>query len=334
MTALLFLQVLFAWLVADLPNTFPARAGQSVSVSLPAADSLSCWSQAELEGSAADKKTAPTPAGLKNIPPPRTWPGQNPPGLSPEMANSIRSVKLPENVKLIALTFDLCEEEKEISGYDPGIVNYLRANGIKATFFAGGKWMRSHPEKTMQLMAEPLFEIGNHSWNHKNFRKLEKREARDQVLWTQAQYELLREQLQRRPCFHAAGQLKTKIPEVPRLFRFPFGACNRDTLRILQDLGLPAIQWNIVSGDPAKGRSATAIAQTVLRTARPGSIIVFHANGRGHGTADSLPIFAPGLQKAGFDFVTVSELLAAGEPVAVPECYEMKPGDNLRYDSR
>jgi peptidoglycan-N-acetylglucosamine deacetylase len=334
MRALLFLQVVFALLVADLPNAVPAWAGQSASVSLPAANSPSCWSQAELEGNAADKRAAPTPAGLKNIPPSKIRPGENTQGLPPEMANSIRSVKLPENVKLIALTFDLCEGEKEISGYDPGIVNYLRANRIKATFFAGGKWMRSHPEKTMQLMAEPLFEIGNHSWNHKNFRKLDKREAQDQVLWTQGQYELLREQLQTRPCFSETGEHETKIPEVPRLFRFPFGACNRDTLKILQDLGLPAIQWNIVSGDPAKGRSAAAIAQTVLRSARPGSIIVFHANGRGHGTADSLPMFAPRLQKAGFDFVTVSELLAAGEPVAVPECYEMKPGDNRRYDSR
>jgi hypothetical protein len=103
---------------------------------------------------------------------------------------------------------------------------------------------------------------------------------------------------------------------------------------MLQDLGLPAIQWNIVSGDPSKGRSAAAIAETVLRSARPGSIIVFHANGRGHGTADSLPMFAPRLGKAGFDFMTVSELLTSGVPVAVPECYEMRPGDNLRNDSR
>ena len=135
--------------------------------------------------------------------------------------------------------------------------------------------------------------------------------------------------------FHAAVEEETKkIPRVPRVFRFPFGACNPDALKMLQDLGLPAIQWDIVSGDPAKGRSAEAIARTVLRSARPGSIIVFHANGRGHGTAGSLPMFAPKLRKAGFDFVTVSELLASGVPVVVPECYEMKPGDNLRYDSR
>ena len=334
MTAFFFLLAVFVWLAADLPNDPAAGAEQSATVSQPEANSRGCWSQAELNGSASDKRRDRSPAGLRNIPPSRTRPGENPPGLSPEMANSIRSVKLPENVKLIALTFDLCEGEKEISGYDPGIVNYLRANKIKATFFAGGKWMRSHPEKTLQLMADPLFEIGNHSWNHKNFRKLDRREAQDQVLWTQAQYELLWEELQTRPCFHATGEQETKIPRVPRLFRFPFGACNCDTLKMLQDLGLPAIQWSIVSGDPAKGCSAAAIAQTVLRSARPGSIIVFHANGRGQGTADSLPMFAPSLGRAGFDFVTVSELLASGVPVAVPQCYEMRPGDNLRYDSR
>jgi peptidoglycan-N-acetylglucosamine deacetylase len=333
MTALFFLQAVFVLLVADLPYA-AAGAEQSAIASLPEANSLCCWSQAELQGSAADKRTVPSPAGLRNIPPSRTRPGENLTGLSPEMANSIRSVKLSENVKLIALTFDLCEGEKEISGYDSGIVNYLRANKIKATFFAGGKWMRSHPEKTMQLMAEPLFEIGNHSWNHNNFRKLEKREVQDQVLWTQAQYELLWEELQTRACFRATVEQETKIPRVPRLFRFPFGACDREGLKMLQDLGLPAVQWNIVSGDPAKGRSAAAIARTVLRSARPGSIIVFHANGRGHGTADSLPKFVPSLGKAGFDFVTVSELLASGTPVVVPECYEMRPGDNLRYDSR
>ena len=103
---------------------------------------------------------------------------------------------------------------------------------------------------------------------------------------------------------------------------------------MLQDFGLPAIQWDVVSGDPVKGRSAAAIARTVLGSAKPGSIIVFHANGRGHGTEASLHLFVPKLREAGFDFVTVSELLASGTPVAVPECYEMRPGDNRRYDYR
>ena len=40
----------------------------------------------------------------------------------------------------------------------------------------------------------------------------------------------------------------------------------------------------------------------------------------------------PELKKRGFEFVTVSELLAAGEPEIAQECYDNKPGDVNRYD--
>jgi hypothetical protein len=70
----------------------------------------------------------------------------------------------------------------------------------------------------------------------------------------------------------------------------------------------------------------------VLAEARPGSIIVAHANGRGLRTAEALPLFVPQLRAKGFEFVTVGELLAAGEPEVAPTCYERRPGDNTRYD--
>jgi hypothetical protein len=34
----------------------------------------------------------------------------------------------------------------------------------------------------------------------------------------------------------------------------------------------------------------------------------------------------------GFEFVTVSELMAAGKPVVSPDCYDSRPGDTNRYD--
>jgi hypothetical protein len=40
----------------------------------------------------------------------------------------------------------------------------------------------------------------------------------------------------------------------------------------------------------------------------------------------------PELEKSGFVFVTVSELLTYGQAFAVSECYELVPGDNKRYD--
>ncbi len=286
-----------------------------------------CSSEAELKGKDTDKLSVASPAGSRNVPPERTRPTRMNSPLPPQMTNSVRSVSLPDGTRLIALTFDLCEVEKQISGYDFEIVDFLRANNIRATFFACGKWMRSHPEKTIQLMSDPLFEIGNHGWNHKNFCLLDKNQAMDQILWTQAQYELLWEKMLQNPCFQ-----QKEIPGVPRVFRFPFGRCNAEALGILQELGLPAIQWDVVSGDAAKSQTAQAITELVLRKAKPGSIVIFHANGRGHGTAGSLPVIVPKLRARGFQFVTVSELLAAGTPVATPQCYENKPGDNGRYD--
>jgi hypothetical protein len=49
-------------------------------------------------------------------------------------------------------------------------------------------------------------------------------------------------------------------------------------------------------------------------------------------TAAALPIAIPALKAKGFEFVTVSELLAAGRPVLVDSCYDSKPGDTDKYD--
>ncbi len=69
----------------------------------------------------------------------------------------------------------------------------------------------------------------------------------------------------------------------------------------------------------------------VKQRVKPGSNIIAHANGRGRNTARSLPLFIPDLKKQGYKFVTVSELLAAGEPQVSSTCYENRLGDNSHY---
>jgi hypothetical protein len=88
----------------------------------------------------------------------------------------------------------------------------------------------------------------------------------------------------------------------------------------------------VATGDPNPNVSATALANATVREARPGSIIVNHANGRGWHTAEALPIAIPKLKAKGYTFVTVSELLAMGKPVITPECFDRRPGDTNRYD--
>ena len=254
------------------------------------------------------------------------------PGVASELRGSIRRVNVPAGEKVIALTFDLCEQRGEIAGYDGRIIDYLRQQGVKATFFAGGKWMASHQTRTEQLMLDPLFEIGNHTETHANLRLLTPAAVRQEVLAPQKVYEDTRARLATNQCVASSPSAMSSIPEQPRLFRFPYGACNAASMEAVNDAGMLAIQWDVATGDPDPHISAARIAEAMVNEAKPGSIIVSHANGRGWHTAEALPIAIPKLKAKGYKFVTVSELIAMGKPVITTECYDRKPGDTNRYD--
>ena len=249
------------------------------------------------------------------------------------LRGSIRRVDLPKGKKLIALTFDLCEQWSEVAGYDGAIVDYLRANKIKATFFGGGKWMATHGERTQQLMSDDLFEIGTHGWAHRNVRGLTGADLTRELMTPSAAFQDQRQALATNQCAVAQQAAMQSIPHQPSLYRFPFGACNPSALDAVAANGLLAIQWDVSTGDPAPNQSARAIADTMIRHTRPGSIILAHANGRGFHTADALPLAIPALRAKGYQFVTVSELLAAGQPVLTETCYDEKPGDSDKYDA-
>jgi peptidoglycan-N-acetylglucosamine deacetylase len=247
------------------------------------------------------------------------------------LRGAIRRVKLPAGKKLIALTLDLCEQPGEVAGYDGAIFDYLRAQGVKATLFTGGKWFRSHSERVQQLLSDPLFELANHSEAHRNLRLLEGAALSEEVLGPQRSYEAARKSFAASQCVAGNPAALARTPPRMNLFRFPFGACNQQSLDAVNDAGLLAIQWDLSTADPSPGQSGEAIAKAMLN-AKPGSILIAHANGRGHHTAEGLPLAIPQLKARGFEFVTVSELLAAGTPEVVPTCYDVRPGDSDKYD--
>ena len=291
-----------------------------------------CWAPSELRGRRGERKIRAL-ARPDHSPPTRPEPLHPYPPLRPELARSLRSVELPPGDMRVALTFDLCEQADELTGYDGRLVDILREHDVRATFFAGGKWMRSHPERTQQLMADPRFEVGNHAWTHGNMRVLRGREMEAQIHWTQAQYEILRDALLARPCARPfLREADNAIPFLPRAFRYPYGTCNRASLDAVASAGLYPVQWSVVTGDPSAGQSAENIVSGVLRKLAPGAVIIAHANGRGWHTAEALEVLIPAIRERGFEFATVSELIEGGRPRMVETCYESKPGDNLRYD--
>jgi len=195
----------------------------------------------------------------------------------------------------IALTFDLCPVRKG-PGYDQPLMDYLIKHRIPATFFMSGKWMAKHEAEVDHLLGMGFFEVGTHGDVHAHLPMHNTDEQRMEIL---GPVTMLRE--------HYAHEAT--------LFRPPYGEYNDITVAVVNMLDLRFIQWNIESGDPDPTLSAEQILTRVTQRAKPGSIIVFHANGKGKHTKQVIEQLTTDiLPRKGLRPLTISELLNCTSP--------------------
>lgn len=199
----------------------------------------------------------------------------------------------------MALTFDLCQKPELPSWFDWKIYQTLMDSNTRATFFLGGDWMRTHITETRLLAANPLFELGNHSYTHPDLPDLDADQISREVLKTQdMMYSILGRQ--------------------PRLFRLPSGKYNDLVLDTIAQRGLYVIQWDAETADPVPDNDAENILRLVKERTQNGSIVIMHANGRGWHTSEALPSIITYLQNQGFCLVTVPQLIGL-DPIP-PDC--------------
>ena len=198
----------------------------------------------------------------------------------------------------IALTFDACQTVDEPTGYDEAIIKILTDTGTPATLFLGGLWMQWHTTQTRALAANPLFELGNHSWGHPDFTKISPAAMSAEIFQTQA-------------------IMANLTGRQPTLFRFPYDVYTDRALAVVGEQGLRAVEGDVITGDPDPRTSAQAIVETVTTQAHGGSIVFMHMNGRGWHTAEALPVIIKQLRAKGYTFVTVSQLLGLA-PLPTP----------------
>ena len=205
------------------------------------------------------------------------------------MAQVIKSG--PPSCPGIALTFDLCPVKKS-PGYDQPLVDYLIQHQIPATFFMSGKWIAKHDAEVEHLLGIEFFEVGTHGEVHAH---LPMHNAEEQQKEIHAPVRLLSE--------HYAHEAT--------LFRPPYGEYNDTTVDVVKLLGLRFIQWSIESGDPDPTLTADQILARIEKRAKPGSIVVLHANGKGKQTRAVIErLTADILPRKSLKPMTVSELLA------------------------
>jgi len=208
----------------------------------------------------------------------------------------------------IALTFDADMtygmKQKLSSGevksyYNKPIIDILEKENVPATIFITGLWAQTYPEITKALAANPLFEIGNHSYSHKSF------------TWRCYNLPIAVSQKEKEEEFAKSQEaLKSILDYQPVLFRFPGGcSCSRD-IETAKKYGLAVIGWNVDSLD-AFNKNREQIIKAVKKQTQNGSIIVMHLNGdrNAPATADALPEIIKYLKEKGYQFVKVSEIL-------------------------
>lgn len=104
---------------------------------------------------------------------------------------------------------------------------------------------------------------------------------------------------------------RNKIIEVtgqqPSVFRPPYGAVNDTVEEAARHFGSSVVLWSVDSHD-WKSRDPEAVNKVIEKEVVPGSIVLLHDVHKE--TAEALPTLLDYLEKEGYQFVTVSELLS------------------------
>ena len=189
----------------------------------------------------------------------------------------------------MALTFDACATLKQDNGFDREVFDILKREQIPVTVFPTGRWIEAHPAEARELAAQAWIAFGNHSYSHARMTRIPRRKAREQIARTEA--------------------LIAELGRQSVAFRPPAGAWNRSVVRLAARQHLPTVEWDVISGDAGGHIAAAKMVAVVLASTKPGSIVIFHINGRGPRTKEALPDIIRGLRDKGLGFVTVPDLL-------------------------
>ena len=176
------------------------------------------------------------------------------------------------------------------------LLETLERHQARATFFLIGRFVRQRPQ-IARAIASAGHLIGNHSMTH------------PWLAWQPARR--IREELS-----GCNAALEDALGAPVRYFRAPHGARRPGVLRIASELGLVAVQWNIIPGDWKSVAAEVIVARTVRgilgnQRRHRGSNIVLHDGGqaglgqRRQATVDATGQLLRRYRDTGAKFVTV-----------------------------
>jgi peptidoglycan/xylan/chitin deacetylase (PgdA/CDA1 family) len=199
----------------------------------------------------------------------------------------------------VALTFDACGGPGG-TGCDHRLLQTLRKLKIPATLFINSRWIQANPSLSVELAADPLFELANHGTAHLPLSVSGKSAygiagtadaaaAYDELMGNQAIMQEL-------------------VGKAPRFFRPGTAFYDDVAVEMTRRLGMLPVNFS-VNGDGGATYSAATVATEVGR-ARAGDIVISHFNRPASGTAEGYARALPRLLDLGVPFGRLGDVLA------------------------
>ena len=205
---------------------------------------------------------------------------------SPLFGRVVNGATVTEPV--VAITFD----DGPSPDTTPKVLDALRTDGARATFFVLGKHAERYPEVVERIVREG-HEVASHGYDHSILTFASRREITRQLQRTDA---VLR---------------RIGTPPV-RLFRTPHGFRNPLVNPTARRLGLRVCGWTAGVFDTARPGVETIVDRS-KRALAPGAVLLLHdADGSGNAdrsqTAAAVPAILDSVRHSGLRTVTMSEL--------------------------
>ena len=184
--------------------------------------------------------------------------------------------------KKVAFTMNCAWNADDIDS----ILETLKNNNVKITFFIVGDWIDKFPEAVKKINSEG-HEIASHSNTHPHVNNLSYEENIKEIEESNKKID------------NITGK-KTKV------YRPPYGEYNDTVIKAAQDKGYYCIQWSIDTLDYT-GITGEEMWKRLDGKIKSGDIVLSH-NGTKH-TADCLDMLIKNIKNKGLKIVPVSDLI-------------------------
>jgi len=195
--------------------------------------------------------------------------------------------KLPGDAHVVALTFDACPTRPP-QHFDRVVLDYLIREKLPATLFISGRFAQKNSDEIKKLSRLDFIEIENHSISHNNHME------------TLGEAEIRKDM--------DDSVLASLTGKRTKFFRFPAGNYDEKALAIVESR-YAVVHWTFASGDPVLRITPEMLVLSVMAQVKPGSILIFHINGKGYSTGAALPKIIDALKKKGYRFVRLEDVL-------------------------